>query len=129
LSQEHEEIDEDELEKFQAELLKLKALITDLRGRLEAVENMVYKRPLKEDVKHEQAVPDFNAKSLMEHKWKGKKLGHRHWAEGSLGWGWDFTDQFAPEVIEVLQKGPLTIDGYIFSLGNKVVNVKKEGIK
>ena len=44
MSQEHEEIDEDELEKFQAELLKYKALITDLRGRLEAVENIVYQK-------------------------------------------------------------------------------------
>ena len=41
---EDEEFEDETAENFQAQLLKHKALITDLRGRMEALENIVYQK-------------------------------------------------------------------------------------
>jgi len=71
-------------------------------------------------------IPEFNPEELMKHAWKGKKLGEGEYAKGSLAWGWDFRDQFSPEVIQVLEKGPLTIDKYEFTLGPSLVSAKKK---
>lgn len=80
-----------------------------------------------EALEEKVGMPSFDPETLMQHEWKGKRLGHRHWAEGSLAWGWDFITEFPDETIKALEKGPLTIDDYVFTLGEKVVNVKKEG--
>lgn len=114
------------LEEVQVELAKI-------WSRIEALENKVFEKTSL-IVKHETSgvrerapIPEFDPKILTEHQWKGRNTGVRQWAPGSLAWGWDFTDQFPDEVIAVLQKGSLTIDGSVFTLGEKVVNVKKEG--
>jgi len=70
--------------------------------------------------------PQFNSEDLMKHDWKGKKDGEGGHNKGSLAWGWDFKDQFKPETIQVLEKGPLTIDQYEFTLGDTIVNAKKK---
>ena len=109
------------LEEVQVELAKHAA-------RIEALEKIVYEHDKQEPIHAmSQQVPEFDPKILTTHQWKGKKLGHRRWAEGSLNWGWDFIVEFPEEVIAVLQKGPLTIGESVFTLGEKVVNVKKEG--
>jgi hypothetical protein len=63
-----------------------------------------------------ERIPEFDPQLLMNHAWKGKKIGEGEWDKGSLAWGWDFPDQFPKEVIQVLNKGPLPIDKYEFSL-------------
>lgn len=68
---------------------------------------------------------DFNSTDLMEHKWKGRKRGEGNYAAGSLEYGWDFADQFKPETIEALKRGPLTIDKYVFKFTGKIVQTKK----
>ena len=74
-------------------------------------------------------IPEFNPADLMEHEgWKGRKLEDGSYAEGSLSWGWDFADNFPDSVIRVLEKGPLEIDQYVFSLdqsGNLVQTRRK----
>ena len=74
-------------------------------------------------------IPEFNPDDLMQHEWKGKRLSDGEYAKGSLSWGWDFRDNFPESVIKVLEKGPLTIDQYEFSLsdtGNLVYARKKK---
>jgi len=74
-------------------------------------------------------IPDFNAEELMKHEWKGKKTGEGQYAKGSLSWGWDFKDKFSPDVIKALEKGPVQIDQYEFTLeatGNIVSTKKKK---
>ncbi len=71
-------------------------------------------------------VPFFNSEELMRHKWKGKKTGEGSYAEGSLGWGWDFRDKFSAEVIAVLEKGPLQIGDYEFTVSEVLVSSKKK---
>jgi hypothetical protein len=73
-----------------------------------------------------QQTPAFDSEELMKHKWKGKRTGEGTYAEGSLNWGWDFRDQFSKATIAVLEKGPLQIDQYEFSLTNTLVSVKKK---
>ena len=102
-------------------------VIADFKARLEALERRVFGEPPQETPS--QQIPEFDPKILMQHEWKGKNTGVRQWAPGSLAWGWDFTEQFPEEVIAVLQKGPLTIEGYVFTFNGKVVNVKKEATK
>jgi len=48
--------------------------------------------------------------------------------KGSVAWGWDFTDQFPPEVVKVLEKGPVTLDKYEFSINETgaIVNAKEK---
>jgi len=71
------------------------------------------------------AMPQFDPSDLMEHEWKGSRKSGGEYAKGSLSWGWDFKDNFKPETIRVLEKGPLTIDQYEFSLTNKIVQTRK----
>jgi len=73
-------------------------------------------------------VPEFNSEELMKHVgWKAKKKDDGY-AEGSLSWGWEFADKFSKEILRVLEKGPLTIDKYEFSLNKEqtLVSVKKK---
>jgi hypothetical protein len=70
--------------------------------------------------------PAFDAQELLGHKWKGKRTGEGSYAEGSLGWGWDFRDQFSEDVIAVLEKGPLQVGEYEFSLSENLVSAKKK---
>jgi hypothetical protein len=74
----------------------------------------------------EQYLPDFDPKELLTHTWKGKKTGEGSYAEGSLNWGWDFRDKFSSAVIAVLEKGPVVVEQYEFTLGENLVNVKKK---
>jgi hypothetical protein len=74
-------------------------------------------------------VPQFNSEELMKHEWKGKKTGEGQYAKGSVAWGWDFQDKFPPEVIKVLEKGPLMIDNYEFSLVGTIVQTKEKDKK
>lgn len=70
--------------------------------------------------------PDFDPKELLEHRWKGKKTGEGTYAEGTLSWGWDFRNQFSQATIAVLEKGPLQIDQYEFTLSEVLVSTKKK---
>ena len=63
-------------------------------------------------------IPNFDSEDLMKHKYKGKKTGEKQWSEGSLSWGWDFTEAFKPETIKVLEHGPLDISEYQFKLND-----------
>ena len=74
-------------------------------------------------------IPQFNPDDLMKHEWKGKKTGEGEYAKGSVAWGWDFQDKFPPEVIKVLEKGPLMIDSYEFSLVGTIVQSKEKDKK
>jgi hypothetical protein len=64
----------------------------------------------------------------MKHPWKGKKKDDNTYAAGSLSWGWDFADKFPKEILQVLEKGPVPIDQYEFSLNKErtFVSVKKK---
>jgi len=76
-------------------------------------------------------IPNINTEELMKHKWEGRKIGEGQYSEGSLSWGWDFTDKFSPEIIAVLKKGPLHVGEYEFSLvgGGGIVSTKKTNEK
>lgn len=102
--------------------------LAKLEARIQALEECACRRDsmFKKKLGQCQSVPDFDPKILTEHQWKGKKLGHRRWADGSLSWGWDFIAEFPKEVIAVLEKGPLAIGESVFTLGDRVVNVQKE---
>ena len=71
------------------------------------------------------AIPEFNPDDLMKHQWKGRKTGEGEYAEGSVAWGWDFKDRFSEDLINVLAKGPVTIDKYIFTVDRGLVTAKK----
>jgi len=72
-------------------------------------------------------IPNFNPEDLMKHEgWKAKKTGEGEYAKGSLAWGWDFQDKFPAEIIKVLDKGPLEIDKYEFSLVGTIVQSKEK---
>lgn len=75
-------------------------------------------------------IPNFNPEELMKHEgWKAKKNPDGSYEKGSLSWSWDFADQFSKEVIAVLQKGPIKIDKYIFSLNTTQTLVSANKIK
>jgi hypothetical protein len=71
-------------------------------------------------------IPEFDTGLLMNHAWKGKKLGDNQYEKGSVAWGWDFNDQFPDSVINVLKKGPLTIDKYEFTLLDVIIQAKEK---
>lgn len=71
-------------------------------------------------------IPEFNPEELMKHEWKGKKTGEGQYAPGSTSWGWDFKDKFSKDVVTVLEKGPVTIGEYEFTLSGTIVNAKKK---
>jgi len=73
-------------------------------------------------------IPEFDPQVLLEHEWKGRKRKDSSgYEKGSLSWGWDFASEFPESVIKVLRKGPLTIEGYEFSLDTErnLVHTKK----
>jgi len=113
-------------EDLYVEFARQKADIAKLQSQVEALEKEVYQYEKQQPIREPQRIPEFDPKILTEHQWKGKKIGHRHWADGSLSWGWDFIGEFPEDVIAVLKRGDLTIGGYIFSLGERVVRTKKE---
>ena len=73
--------------------------------------------------------PEFDTGLLMNHQgWKAKKKGDGSYEPGSLSWGWNFADKFPKEIIQALEKGPIEIDKYVFSLNKErtLVSVKKK---
>jgi len=72
-----------------------------------------------------EASAEFDPNDLLEHKWKGKRKTGGGYSEGSLSWGWDYRDQFKPETIKALEKGPVTIDQYEFTLTDRIVQTRK----
>jgi hypothetical protein len=74
-------------------------------------------------------IPEFDSQLLMNHEWKGKKTGDGQYAKGSNSWGWDFADKLPKEVIAVLEKGPLQIDKYEFTLEGPLVHAGQAGKK
>jgi hypothetical protein len=75
---------------------------------------------------HSADLPQFDPEELMKHEWKGKKTGEGTYAKGSTAWGWDFKDKFPESVIKVLEKGPIEIDQYTFTLERTLVQAKKK---
>ena len=74
-----------------------------------------------------QSVLSLEEKELLEHQgWKSKKLGEGEYAEGTLNWGWDFSNNFSPETVNWVKMERL-VEGHVFSLGvdGKIVSVKK----
>jgi hypothetical protein len=71
-------------------------------------------------------IPQFNSEELLEHEWKGRKTGEGQYSKGSVSFGWDFRDEFNEEVIKTLEKGPITIDQYQFTLAERIVQAKKK---
>lgn len=70
-------------------------------------------------------VLEFDPDDLVKHAWKGKKVGEKEWAKGSLSFGWDFKDNFKAETIAVLEKGSEVIGEHEFSLNGNLVHVEK----
>ena len=74
-------------------------------------------------------VPEFNSEDLMKHEWKGKKVGEKTWNKGSLAFGWDFRENFKPEILKVLDnqgEHPLVIDEYEFTANESIVQTRKK---
>jgi len=99
---------------------------------LEAANEALDKVP-PEEVKTPTAVSEkeFDPEDLMKHDWKGKRTGEGQYAEGSLSWGWDFRDNFKAETLKALEYdgGGLTIEGYEFTLSEKIVQAQKVKLK
>lgn len=74
------------------------------------------------------SIPNVDTEELMKHQWKAKKKEDGSYAEGSLSWGWEFADKFSKEILQVLEKGPLTIDQCVFTLNKErtLVSAKKK---
>ena len=73
-----------------------------------------------------QMKSQFDPSDLMQHSWKkGKRKPDKTYDVGSLAYGWDFKDQFKPETLDALAKGPIDIDQYEFALQGNVVSTKK----
>lgn len=102
----------------------------DLQAAILATEYAIDNYLGQPDAAATQQIPEFDPALLMNHPWKGKKLGDNQYEQGSTAWGWDFRDKFPKEVIDVLKKGPLTIDKYEFALSENLVSAKeKKGSK
>ena len=74
-------------------------------------------------------IPNFDAEDLMKHGgWKAKKKDDGSYADGSLSWGWEFANKFSKETIQALERGPVEIDKYVFSLNEErtLVSAKKK---
>lgn len=82
-------------------------------------------REVLKELAPETAIPELDPEELMRHEWKGRKTGEGQYAKGSVSWGWDWRDEFSPSVIKTLEKGPLQIDQYEFTLGDRIVQAKK----
>jgi len=103
-------------------------LMAQLGWKIQAIPPGAEARP--EEPKPEAAAPppEFDPQELLGHEYKGKRKEEGEgYEKGSLNWGWDKEDQFSEAVIKVLEKGPLRIGDYEFTLDHKKgwVNVKK----
>ena len=68
----------------------------------------------------------FDPADLMQHSWKkGKRRPDGKYDVGSLAYGWDFKDQFKPETLDALARGPIDIDQYVIELRGNFVSTKK----
>ena len=69
----------------------------------------------------------FDPSDLMQHRWKGKKISPGHYEQGKLEYGWDYADQFKPETVDALKKGPVEVDKFLFKITDnlKLVQCKK----
>lgn len=92
-------------------------------GLLDGWLSKPFKPPAQAEAPH---IPEFNPEELLKHEWKGRKTGEGQYAKGSVSFGWDFRDGFSKEVIETLEKGPITIDKYQFTLAERIVQAKKK---
>ena len=73
-----------------------------------------------------QMKSQFDPADLMQHSWKkGKRRPDGKYDVGSLAYGWDFKDQFKPETLDALARGPIDIDQYVISLQGNFVSTKK----
>jgi hypothetical protein len=66
-------------------------------------------------------IPNFDPNDLVNHDWKGKRIDKNDASKGYLkgtNYGWDFTDKFKPETIQVLRLGPETIGTMKFKLAD-----------
>ena len=73
-----------------------------------------------------QMKSQFDPSDLMQHNWKkGKRKPDKTYDVGSLAYGWDFKDQFKPETLDALARGPINIDQYVISLQGNFVSTKK----
>ena len=73
-----------------------------------------------------QMKSQFDPSDLMQHNWKkGKRKPDKTYDVGSLAYGWDFKDQFKPETLDALARGPIDIDQYVVSLQGNFVSTKK----
>jgi len=97
----------------------------DFQGDLTRAEYIIDSR-LEQAETPETSIPEFNPEELMEHPWKGKKDRKGGYLKGSVAWGWNFRDQFSEEVLKALEKGPIEIDQYEFTLGETFVQAKKK---
>ena len=90
------------------------------------------KRPVAKpvpSVQYPKSVRAFDPADLMNHKWLGKKIGHKQYAPAAENYGWDFTSEFKDATIGALEKGPVKIDKYRFELKEKIVSMQKEKTK
>ena len=72
------------------------------------------------------AKSQFDPEDLMKHQWKGKKIGDKRYEKASDNYGWDFKDQFKDATLGALEKGPVMIDQYVFTLKRRIVGMQKE---
>jgi len=74
-----------------------------------------------------QDTSQFDPADLMQHSWKGKKIGDKQYELGSLLFGWDYADQFNGSTVEALKRGPVEVDQYVFRITDnlKLVQTKK----
>ena len=95
----------------------------------EEIRNGVPKKTKKEKnvppVQYPQSVSQFDPADLVQHSWKGKKIGDRQYAKANQNYGWDFKDQFTNATLNALEKGAVTVDQYVFELKGKIVSMQK----
>ena len=95
----------------------------------EEIRNGVPKKTKKEKnvppVQYPQSVSQFDPADLVQHSWKGKKIGDRQYAKANQNYGWDFKDQFTDATLNALEKGAVTVDRYVFELKGKIVSMQK----
>jgi hypothetical protein len=102
---------------------ELEVAKANLTGLIDGWLSKSFKSPAQAEAQH---IPQFNPEELLKHEWKGRKTGEGQYAKGSASFGWDFRDAFNEEVIKTLEKGPITIDQYQFTLAERIVQAKKK---
>ena len=100
-------------------------------GGLDFEEGRPQKRPVEKPVppvQYPKSVgTQFDPEDLMNHSWKGKKLGPREYAPAGDKYGWDFKTEFSSVTLGALEGGPLTIGQHKFELKEKIVSMQKLG--